>query len=206
MTLYFTICATLKAAATAADVSKADWTASRLVDVGANIAALGFMVLVVLTTVARLPPVKTAQGIEPRISALIGCFATITLVAFPRPQVAQQLELIADLVTIVGFALCILCLWWLGRSFSILAQARRLVTTGPYQIVRHPLYTCEAIVLAGIILRNPTFTAVGVGIVVFIFQYRRIVNEEKVLRAAFSEYDSYARTTPMLVPTLKLTR
>lgn len=200
MTLYFTVCATLKAAAIAADVSNVDWTVRWLVDIGASIAALGFMVLVVLTTVARLPPVKTAQGIEPRISALIGCFATVTLIAVPRIQVAPQLEVMADLITIIGFVLCIWCLRWLGRSFSILAQARRLVTAGPYQIVRHPLYACEAIVLLGVILRNPTWSTVVVGAIVVAFQYRRIVNEEIVLRRAFPEYDLYRRTTPMLIP------
>lgn len=200
MTLYFTVCATLKAATTVAAVGNADWTVPRLIDIGASITALGFMVVVVMTTVARLPPVKTARGIEPRISALIGCFATVTLIAVPRIEVAPQLEVMADLITIVGFVLCIWCLWWLGRSFSILAQARVLVTAGPYQIVRHPLYACEAIVLLSIILRNPTWPTVGVGMIVVAFQYRRIVNEEKVLRASFPEYQEYAQRVPMLLP------
>lgn len=200
MTLYFTVCATLKAATTVADKSNAEWTISWSIDIGAGIAALGFMALVVVTTVVRLPPVKTAQGLEPRISALIGCFATVTLIAVPRVKVAPQLELTADLITIFGFALCIWCLWWLGRSFSILAQARRLVTAGPYQIVRHPLYACEGIVLLGIILRNPTWPTMAVGAIVLAFQYRRAVNEERVLRAAFPEYQEYARRVPMLLP------
>lgn len=202
MTLYFTICATLKAATTVAAASSADWTVPRLVDIGASIAALGFMVLVVLTTVARLPPVKTAQGIEPRISAVIGCFATLTLIALPRIQVSSGLEVAADLITIFGFALCIWCLWWLGRSFSILAQARRLVTGGPYKFVRHPLYACEAIVLLGIVLRNPSWATIAVGAIVLAFQYRRIVNEEKVLRTAFPQYDAYRRRTPLVIPFL----
>ncbi|WP_224549237.1 methyltransferase family protein [Mesorhizobium sp. CA16] len=202
MTLYFTVCATLKAATTVAGVSNSDWTVRWLVEIGANIAALGFMMLVVVTTVARLPPLKTAQGIEPRISALIGCLATVTLIAVPRVQVAPKLEIVADLITILGFVLCIWCLWRLGRSFSILAQARRLVTTGPYQFVRHPLYACEAIVLLGVILRNPTWSTVVVGAIVVAFQYRRIVNEERVLGAAFPEYEAYRRRIPMLVPSL----
>ncbi|MBZ9821453.1 methyltransferase family protein [Mesorhizobium sp. CA4] len=200
MTLYFTVCATLKAATTIADISTAEWTVSWSIDIVASIAALGFMMLVVATTVTRLPPVKTAQGVEPRISALIGCFATVTLIAVPRIQISQQVELVADIITIAGFGLCIWCLWWLGRSFSILAQARRLVTAGPYQIVRHPLYACEAIVLLGIVSRNPTWPTVAVGVIVLAFQYRRIVNEEKVLRAAFPEYQEYAQRVPMLIP------
>jgi protein-S-isoprenylcysteine O-methyltransferase Ste14 len=202
MTLYFTICATLKAGALAITLAYSQLTVPRAIDVVADFAALGFLVLMVMTTVARLPPVKTAQGIEPRISALIGCFATMTLIAVPRTQTFPQLQLIADLVTIVGFALCIWCLFWLGRSFSITAQARRLVTAGPYSFVRHPLYACEAVVVAGIVLRNPTWVTFVVCAVALTFQYRRLLNEEKVLKAAFPEYDAYRRATPMLLPSL----
>ncbi|RUW34590.1 MAG: isoprenylcysteine carboxylmethyltransferase family protein [Mesorhizobium sp.] len=152
------------------------------------------------TTVARLAPVKTAGGLEPRIAALVGSFATATLVAVPRVQVSSHLQLVADLVTIIGFILCILCLCWLGRSFSIIAQARRLVTTGPYRIVRHPLYVCEAIVMLGIVLRNPIWPTVAICAIALAFQYRRLVNEEKVLRAVFPEYGDYIRRVPMLLP------
>lgn len=202
MTLYFTICATLKAATFLVALSGAEWTVAWIIDLTAHVAALGFLLLVVVMTVARLPPLETAQGVEPRISALIGCFATATLIAVPRIQAAPQIEFVADLTTIVGFALCILCLWWLGRSFSITAQARRLVTAGPYQIVRHPLYVCEAIVLLGIFLGNATWPTVAICAIALAFQYRRLVNEERVLRAAFPEYEAYGQTTPMLIPSL----
>ncbi|MGX5831689.1 methyltransferase family protein [Mesorhizobium sp. 43Arga] len=200
MTIYFTICTTLKAGTLIVALRDPDWNAARMVGVVADVAALGFLVLIVATTVARLPPVKTAQGIEPRISALIGCFATATLIAIPRVEPFPQVRLVADLITIVGFALCIWCLWWLGRSFSITAQARRLVTAGPYQIVRHPLYACETIVLLGIALRNPIWATVAVCVIALAFQYRRLVNEEKVLLMAFPEYNAYQRSTPMLIP------
>ncbi|BCG75742.1 protein-S-isoprenylcysteine methyltransferase [Mesorhizobium sp. 113-1-2] len=202
MTFYFTICATLKAGSLIAVLSRPEWTTAQTIDVVADVAALGFLLLIVATTVGRLPPIKTAQGIEPRVSALIGCFATVTLIAVPRTQTFPRVELIADLVTIVGFTLCIWCLWWLGRSFSITAQARRLVTGGPYRIVRHPLYACEAIVLLGLVLRNPTWITVAIGATALAFQYRRLINEEKVLQAAFPEYDAYRQATPMFVPSI----
>ncbi|MBZ9846803.1 isoprenylcysteine carboxylmethyltransferase family protein [Mesorhizobium sp. CA14] len=201
MTLYFTFWVTLKTLGLITAIqASGEWTGVRIIDVVAEIAAICFVSLMVITTVARLSPLKTAEGVEPRISALIGSFATVTLIAVPRAQIAPQLELVADSVTIFGFVLCISCLWWLGRSFSIVAQARRLVTTGPYRIVRHPLYVCETVVLLGIVLRNPKWATVTVCIVCLAFQYRRLINEEKVLRAAFPEYDEYARRVPMLLP------
>ncbi|WP_181178338.1 isoprenylcysteine carboxylmethyltransferase family protein [Mesorhizobium sp. B4-1-3] len=206
MTLYFTFWVTLKAAGLVAAVRSGEWTAARIIDVMADIAAIGFMVLMIITTVARLSPVKTAGGLEPRIAALIGSFATVSLIAVPPVWTAPQLQLVADLVTIAGFVLCILCLWWLGRSFSIIAQARRLVTEGPYRMVRHPLYVCEAIVMLGLVLRNPRWATIVICAVALVFQYRRLVNEEKVLRSAFPEYDDYARATPMLIPSISVLR
>jgi protein-S-isoprenylcysteine O-methyltransferase Ste14 len=38
----------------------------------------------------------------------------------------------------------------LGRSFSVMPEARRLVTNGPYSVIRHPVYLGEAVALAGV--------------------------------------------------------
>ena len=43
---------------------------------------------------------------------------------------------------------------------------------------------------------------VAIGIVVAAIQYRRMINEEAVLGAAFPEYRAYAAQTPRLVPAL----
>jgi protein-S-isoprenylcysteine O-methyltransferase Ste14 len=198
MTAYFTFGATLKAMSVLAMLSQPETSALWALDLAANVASLGFLLLIVATTVTRLPPKSSAEGIEPRVSALIGCFALVTLVALPRAEIPDLLRAVANTITLIGSALCGWCVWSLGRSFSIMAQARRLVTSGPYRLARHPLYACEAIILAGIILRNPTWPALVIAAIGLGFQYRRILNEERVLRATFPEYASYAERVPML--------
>ena len=47
----------------------------------------------------------------------------------------------------------ILVLWRLGKSFSIMPEARKLVTGGPYACARHPLYTVEIITIIGTALQ-----------------------------------------------------
>ena len=101
-----------------------------------------------------------------------------------------------------GAALSAWVLLWLGRSFSIMAQARKLVTSGPYAIVRHPLYCCEALIALGVMLLVLSPLAVAIVIVQWCIQLRRMANEEKVLRAEFTAYEQYAARVPKLFPRL----
>jgi protein-S-isoprenylcysteine O-methyltransferase Ste14 len=60
---------------------------------------------------------------------------------FPRHDLSIGLNLLSAGLIVVGHLLAVYALAWLGRSFSIMAEARRLVTDGPYAVVRHPLYS-----------------------------------------------------------------
>jgi protein-S-isoprenylcysteine O-methyltransferase Ste14 len=101
-----------------------------------------------------------------------------------------------------GWVLSACVLFWLGRAFSVMAQARGLVTTGPYAIVRHPLYLCEEITVLGVALAHLSIAAVLIVAVQWMFQLRRMANEEKVLDAAFPECAAYAARTPKILPRL----
>ncbi|ESX46749.1 cobalt-zinc-cadmium resistance protein [Mesorhizobium sp. LSHC426A00] len=100
----------------------------------------------------------------------------------------------------MGTVTSIFSLYWLGRSFSIMATARQLVASGPYSLVRHPLYVCEAVFVLGMILSHFSVLMVIVGAFQFLLQYRRARNEEAILRQTFPEYDEYARRVPMFIP------
>jgi protein-S-isoprenylcysteine O-methyltransferase Ste14 len=102
----------------------------------------------------------------------------------------------------VGTSLSFVVLRWLGKSFSIFAEARRLVTEGPYRIVRHPLYLCEGVALVGVTLQVLSPLAVLMAIAIVMVQCRRMINEEAILQAAFPEYRVYAANTSFLIPKL----
>jgi hypothetical protein len=78
--------------------------------------------------------------------------------------------------------------------------ALRLVTEGPYRVVRHPLYVCEGIATVGVMLQVISPLAVLIVIGAWMVQYRRMINEEKILSAAFPEYRAYAARTPLVIP------
>jgi protein-S-isoprenylcysteine O-methyltransferase Ste14 len=108
-------------------------------------------------------------------------------------------------VAILGFALC----WWarlyLGRlwSSSVTRKAdHHVVDTGPYAIVRHPIYT--GILLAAIATAAQKGTAFAVaGVIIWIIGFWiKARLEESFLREQLGAdaYDSYRKRVPMLVP------
>ena len=180
----------------------ADPAGPRFVDLAVSLANLAFIVLIVGMTIARLKPIRNAKGFEPRFSALVGTFLSLSLVALPQADYGIELRITALILSTAGCVFSAYVLMWLGRAFSIMAQARHLVTTGPYAIVRHPLYLCEEVAVLGVVLTHFSLAAVLIIGVHWIFQLRRMTNEETVLRAVFPEYAAYARRTPKVIPCL----
>ena len=103
-------------------------------------------------------------------------------------------------VTTLAFTGAIWSLAYLRRSLSIIPEARRLATGGPYRLVRHPLYFFEILAAAGVIASGP-------GVIQFVsffafvgMQMTRARFEERLLAGAFPEYADYARRTRRLIP------
>ena len=185
-----------------------DWSSStasetKLLTVLSDAASLIFLTLVIAVAFFRLRPVNSAAGFEPRFTALAGTFLLVSLGVLPAAETPPVLVTLLGLSCIVvGSLLSAYVLSWLGRSFSIMAEARKLITGGPYSIVRHPLYLTEGIAMIGMVLLHWSLLAVLLGLIQTALQLRRIHNEEKILREAFPEYAAYAERTPRLVPAI----
>jgi protein-S-isoprenylcysteine O-methyltransferase Ste14 len=174
----------------------------RFLDLATRLAGIAYIVLAMGLTLVRLKPIRNAEGFEPRLSALAGAFLSIALVALPLADIGTVLRVTSLILIAAGWVLSACVLLWLGRAFSVMAQARRLVTTGPYAIVRHPLYLCEEITVLGVALAHLSIAAVLIVAAQWMFQLRRMTNEEKVLGAVFPECATYAARTPKIVPRL----
>lgn len=164
-----------------------------------------FLGLIVWFTATRLPARSLSQGILPRVTAVAGTFAMMLTVLMPPGQVGPVQQVSAMVLSVLGLVLSIICLFRLGRSFAIAPAARSLVTTGPYAIVRHPLYAAELVAIAGIVLGIGSWGAALLGAVWLGLQIARARFEEHVLTQAFPEYHDYAARVPMLIPGLRLT-
>jgi protein-S-isoprenylcysteine O-methyltransferase Ste14 len=97
--------------------------------------------------------------------------------------------LIQSVVMVVAMTLAVTTLQTLGHAFSLTPQARTLVSAGPYQLVRHPLYLCEAMAIICVTIASGRLTMVIVAVLVLATQVRRAQLEERLLRTAFPEYD-----------------
>ena len=90
-------------------------------------------------------------------------------------------------MAVAGFALSMLARVQLGRSFSIRAQARMLVTTGLYSKVRHPIYLFRGIAFLGLFIAWGKLIPLLCFLLIYPVQILRARKEEKVLEQAFGE-------------------
>jgi protein-S-isoprenylcysteine O-methyltransferase Ste14 len=171
-----------------------------MLNIAARASSALFVALAAATTLTRLPPIRKAAGIEPRVAALLGTFLLTALAMLPRREISLIALAISCSFVVVGMLSSFVVLSWLGKAFSIMAEARRLVTHGPYRYVRHPLYVCEEIAVIGIFIQVMSPMALMIFVLHAVCQIRRMLNEERVLQAAFPEYENYARRTPRLIP------
>jgi protein-S-isoprenylcysteine O-methyltransferase Ste14 len=145
-------------------------------------------------------------------------FGAILLFAFPPPsdhhyaqvqlwQFGDPLNWILVAITAAGIAFT----WWarihLGRLWSdwVMTKAgHHVVDTGPYRLVRHPIYSGLILAaLATAIEKGTSFALLGATTMTLAF-YTKARREERFLRAELGDhaYDAYARKTAMLLPRL----
>jgi len=103
----------------------------------------------------------------------------------------------------LGLALCLIGLtgvmlarYTLGRSFSIVAKATALVTTGIYSRIRNPVYVSGVIFIVGliVIVRRPALCLILV--IIIPMQIWRARREARVLEEKFGDaYRQYRDRT-----------
>jgi protein-S-isoprenylcysteine O-methyltransferase Ste14 len=170
------------------------------------VAALGrastttFLGLLSVLFLVRMAPLRKAEGIQPRVIAIIGTFCLYAMTLFPPANLLKSQIIIATMISLMGTCLSVFALAYLGRSFSLMAEARRLVTTGPYRLVRHPLYLFETIASIGILLQFLSFATMLTFLIYVIIQLQRMKNEEVILERVFPEYHDYRLKTSRVLP------
>ena len=196
-------CAVLQLAGLARYVRELDAAlpfAVHAVNIAMRLSTIAFLLLLAAAVILRARPSEKARGIEPRASALLGTCIIYAIPLFPRRDLAVTMEMVSTVLILVGSAAAVVALMRLGRSFSVMAEARQLVTSGPYRFVRHPLYLAEELAVVGVFIQFLSgWTALLLAVQIS-FQLRRMHNEEAVLAGTFPEYTAYQDRTARLIP------
>jgi protein-S-isoprenylcysteine O-methyltransferase Ste14 len=109
-------------------------------------------------------------------------------------------SLLHEPIEYLGYALVIACV--VGRIWCSAYiggyKNERVVDTGPFSIVRNPLYVFSFLGLIGIGLMTVRLSITAMLMAAFAFYYRQVVRrEEGYLRARFgAAYEDYARRVP----------
>jgi len=98
----------------------------------------------------------------------------------------------------------------LGRLWCTLyiggRKERELQTTGPYSLVRHPLYVGSLLLGLGIVMLSQSPLVLLAGVVYFVAQYRATIRfEEAKLANIFGEqHAEYIKRVPCFIPKLSV--
>ena len=126
-----------------------------------------------------------------------------------------QLGAVAELaLAIFTVTLAIASVWFcatavkaLGKQWSLEARVvedHKLITEGPYRVVRNPIYTGMLGMLLATGLAVSHWTGLAVALIVYaIGTFIRVRSEERLLRETFgTSWDEYAHRVPAVVPFL----
>ena len=122
---------------------------------------------------------------------------------FGWSRVPLWLTIVSEALVVAGYVIT----FWVMKENSFasrtiqVVEGQKVITTGPYRLVRHPMYFGAVLMLLftpmalGSWWALPGFVVVGVLIVV------RLLNEEKVLKGELAGYSEYcAQTRYRLIP------
>jgi protein-S-isoprenylcysteine O-methyltransferase Ste14 len=159
-----------------------------------------FYTIIFCIMILRPEPVSRTTGVRPALLALAGSYGVWLIPLLPRGPELPTLAITSAAILLVSEGLMVYPLVALGTSFSMMPQARKLITSGPYAIVRHPLYLVEEAAVVGFLLQYAWFAALPFLVLHVAVQMGRIQLEETVLQRAFPDYAAYSKRTKRLIP------
>jgi protein-S-isoprenylcysteine O-methyltransferase Ste14 len=166
---------------------------------------------------------KSAQQSEAKRDrrSLVGIFlqgCAYALVSFQPPRAAflpplpSSMRMLGPLVSVCAIGLAIGSVWFVAAAVRTLGQqwayaarlieGHKLVTAGPYAVVRNPIYAAMLGMLIATGLAMEHWWALVIAIPLFTAGLMiRVRSEEKLLRSAFGqEFEEYAKRVPAVIP------
>jgi protein-S-isoprenylcysteine O-methyltransferase Ste14 len=139
-------------------------------------------------------------------SVLVAAIVVLGVAGPAWPSSAHwPLKVVGVLLAVAGAVVMVMAARALGSGFTPFprpSDAGRLVATGPYAVVRHPVYTGGILLFTGISLALSPLALVGTAALAVLWALKSHL-EERFLAARYPGYAEYrARTRYRLVPFL----
>ena len=167
----------------------------------------------------RAADTKTTQRVESSATPILRALAFVIVIVLlsttriPLPWLYHQLWpsgiwpfWIGAAVTVAGLLFAVWARHYLGRNWSSsvsIKQGHELITTGPYALVRHPIYTGILTGFLGTAIALSQVRGVIGFVLIFLVLCAKLRMEEQWMRSQFGEtYATYAHQTAALVPFL----
>ncbi len=162
---------------------------------------------------------KTTRRLEPaasrilRVITFLIAIVLLTTTRIPVPWLYLQLWpggfwpfWLGAAVTVAGLLFAIWAREHLGSNWSrsvTIKQGHELITTGPYAVVRHPIYTGILTGFFGTVVALSQVRGLIAFVLIFVVLWLKFRMEEQWMRSQFGEtYATYAHKTAALVPYL----
>jgi protein-S-isoprenylcysteine O-methyltransferase Ste14 len=153
---------------------------------------------------------RVKKGTRPRLAVVPRLVVIVLVILFEvllkghRVTVhSQVLHVVGLLFLLSGLSLAVWARVYLGRNWGMPMTQKdepELVTSGPYQLVRHPIYSGLLLAMLGTALAITFYWFIAVVVLGIYFIYSATV-EERIMAASFPDtYTSYRTKTKMLIP------
>src|SRR5271156_646671 len=162
---------------------------------------------------------KTTQRLEPLVSRILRVLAFLIAIVLLSTTLIPLRWLylpvwpsgflpfwLGAALTVAGLLFAVWAREHLGSNWSrsvTIKQGHELITTGPYAVVRHPIYTGILTGFLGMAIAISQVRGFIVFVLIFLAFWIKLRMEEQWMRSQFGEtYATYAHQTAALVPYL----
>ncbi|NTU78094.1 MAG: isoprenylcysteine carboxylmethyltransferase family protein [Chloroflexales bacterium] len=129
-----------------------------------------FACLIVIALSGPIIPPSPAWGLLTLLGALLGVWAVLAM-RIPEVSVLPEVR-----------------------------EGARLVTRGPYRVIRHPMYSALLLIGAGLVMGAPSLLRWLLWLALLVDLVVKLNYEERLLAARYTEYPAYRRGTWRIVP------
>lgn len=124
-------------------------------------------------------------------------FFVVTGNTFPHHIVVLILQLIS---LFLGLWAILTMKFHTVTALPSVRRGGQLCTSGPYRLIRHPMYTAVLLLLLAFLLNDYSPIRLMVLLIVFVDLIVKMNVEEKILVAHYGGYQAYRKKTKRIIP------